>query len=157
MSRSVIETVLGGFVLLGAVIFLIFSYGKGDAGTVSGYKISANFAKIGGLKAGDPVQISGVKIGQIASVDLDPKTYLAKVTMEIDNAVKVPDDSAATISSQSLLGGMAMGIEPGGSDVMLEQGGGDPIYPSSTKSGRIAREVYFLDAGQGQKRRHFPT
>ncbi len=123
MSRSVIETVLGGFVLLGAVIFLIFSYGKGDAGTVSGYKISANFAKIGGLKAGDPVQISGVKIGQIASVDLDPKTYLAKVTMEIDNAVKVPDDSAATISSQSLLGGMVMGIEPGGSDVMLAQGG----------------------------------
>lgn len=123
MSRSVIETVLGGFVLLGALIFLVFSYGKGDAGAVSGYKISANFSKIGGLKAGDPVQVSGVKIGQVASVSLDPKTYLAKVTMEIDNTVKVPDDSAATISSQSLLGGLAMGIEPGGSETMLAAGG----------------------------------
>lgn len=123
MSRSVIETVLGGLVLIGAVIFLVFSYSKGDAGEVSGYQISANFSKIGGLKSGDPVQISGVKIGQVANVILDPKTYLAKVTMEIDSDVKVPDDSAATISSQSLLGGMVMGIEPGGSEDMLKSGG----------------------------------
>jgi phospholipid/cholesterol/gamma-HCH transport system substrate-binding protein len=123
MSRSVIETVLGGLVLLGALVFLIFSYSKGDAGTVSGYQISANFSKIGGLKIGDPVQISGVKIGQVAAVALDPKTYLAKVTMEVEDDVKVPDDSAAIISSQGLLGGMYMGIEPGGSEVMLAAGG----------------------------------
>lgn len=123
MSRSVIETVLGGFVLIGALIFLAFSYSKGDAGAVSGYKISANFSKIGGLKSGDPVQISGVKIGQIANVTLDPTTYLAKVTMEIDSHVQVPDDSAATINSQSLLGGLALGIEPGGSEEMLKEGG----------------------------------
>jgi hypothetical protein len=30
MSRSVIETVLGGLVLIGALIFLGFSYTKGD-------------------------------------------------------------------------------------------------------------------------------
>ncbi len=123
MSRSVIETVLGGFVLLGALVFLVFSYSKGDAGQVSGYKISANFSKIGGLKIGDPVQISGVKVGQVASVELDPKTYLAKVTMEIEDDIKVPDDSAAAISSASLLGGLYMGIEPGGSADMLKAGG----------------------------------
>jgi len=123
MSRSVIETVLGGFVLVGALVFLVFSYSKGDAGQVSGYQLSANFSKIGGLKVGDPVQISGVKVGQVANVALDPKTYLAKVTMEIEDTVKVPDDSAATISSQSLLGGMYLGIEPGGSEDMLSSGG----------------------------------
>lgn len=123
MSRSVIETVLGGFVLLGALIFLVFSYSKGDAGSVSGYQISANFSKIGGLKVGDPVQISGVKVGQVAAVALDPTSYLAKVTMEIDEHIKVPDDSAATISSQGLLGGLYMGIEPGGSEDMLTSGG----------------------------------
>lgn len=123
MSRSVIETVLGGFVLIGALVFLVFSYSKGDAGTVTGYQISANFSKIGGLKVGDTVQISGVKIGQVANVTLDPKTYLAKVTLEIDNNIQVPDDSAATINSQSLLGGMTLGIEPGGSEDMLKQGG----------------------------------
>jgi phospholipid/cholesterol/gamma-HCH transport system substrate-binding protein len=43
--------------------------------------------------------------------------------MEIDNTVKVPDDSAAAISSMSLLGGMVLGIEPGGSEDMLQSGG----------------------------------
>lgn len=123
MSRSVIETVLGGFVLIGALVFLIFSYTKGDAGAVSGYLVSANFSKIGGLKSGDPVLVSGVKVGQVANVTLDPKTYLAKVTMEIDSHIQVPDDSAATINSQSLLGGLALGIEPGGSEEMLKDGG----------------------------------
>lgn len=123
MSRSVIETVLGGLVLIGALVFFIFSYSKGDAGSVSGYQISANFSKIGGLKSGDPVQISGVKVGQIASVGLDPQTYLAKVTMEIDTHIQVPDDSAATINSQSLLGGLALSIEPGGSEDMVKAGG----------------------------------
>ena len=123
MSRSVIETVLGGFVLLGAFVFLIFSYSKGDAGQVTGYQISANFSKIGGLKIGDPVQISGVKIGQVANVTLDPKTYLAKVTMEIEDDISVPDDSAAAISSAGLLGGLYLGIEPGGSEDMLKSGG----------------------------------
>lgn len=123
MSRSVIETAIGGFVLLGALIFLVFSYSKGDAGKVDGYQISANFSKIGGLKEGDPVQVSGVKVGQVANVELDPKTYLAKVTMDIKDDILIPDDSAAIISSQSLLGGLYMGIQPGGSDTMLKSGG----------------------------------
>lgn len=123
MSRSVIETVLGGLVLIGALVFFVFSYAKGDAGAVSGYQISANFSKIGGLKTGDAVQISGVKVGQVASVTLDPTTYLAKVTMELDDQIKIPDDSAATINSQSLLGGMSLNIEPGGSEEILKSGG----------------------------------
>ena len=123
MSRSVIETVLGGFVLIGALVFLVFSYTKGDAGSVSGYEVFASFEKTGGIKTGDPVQISGVKVGQISSIVLDPKTYLAKVIMEIDNNVHIPDDSAATINSQSLLGGMVLNIVVGGSEDMIKSGG----------------------------------
>ena len=123
MSRSVIETVLGAIVLIGAFVFLVFSYSKGDAGEVTGYRISADFSGIGGLKVGDDVQISGVKIGQVAGIMLDPQSYLARVTMEVDNDVKLPDDSSATISSQSLLGGKYMSLEPGASEDMLADGG----------------------------------
>lgn len=123
MSRSVIETVLGAIVLVGAFVFLVFSYSKGDAGEVTGYSITADFSGIGGLKIGDDVQISGVKIGQVAGIMLDPESYLARVTMEIDNDVKLPDDSSATISSQSLLGGRYMALEPGASEDMLGDGG----------------------------------
>ena len=116
MSRSVVETVIGAIVLIGAFVFLVFSYSKGDAGKVSGYNIYANFSGIGGLKVGDAVEVSGVKIGQVAEIALDPKTYLAKVTMEIDDNVKLPKDTAAMISSQSLLGGRFMSLEPGGEE-----------------------------------------
>ena len=123
MSRSVIETVLGAIVLIGAFVFLVFSYSKGDAGEVTGYRITADFSGIGGLKIGDDVQISGVKIGQVAGIMLDPQSYLARVTMEIDNNIKLPDDSSATISSQSLLGGKYMALEPGASEDILKDGG----------------------------------
>ncbi len=133
MSRSIVETVLGAFVLIGALIFLVFSYSEGDAGTVSGYRISANFSGIGGLKVGDEVQVSGVKVGQVARIELDPKQYLARVTMEIDDNVELPDDTVALISSQSLLGGKYMSLEPGGSPDMLE-GGSEILYTQAPQN-----------------------
>lgn len=123
MSRSVIETVLGALVLIGAAIFLVFSYSKGDAGTVSGYSVFAKFASIGGLKEGDEVQMSGVKVGQVAKVELDPQSYLATVTLEVDDHIKLPEDTTALISSQSLLGGKYLALEPGGAEDVIPAGG----------------------------------
>lgn len=123
MSRSVVETVLGALVLLGALVFLIFSYSTADQGNVSGYRVSADFSNIGGLKIGDDVQVSGVKVGQVSGIELDPKTYLANVTMEVRDNVALPDDTTALISSQSLLGGKYLSLEPGGSEDFLKDGG----------------------------------
>lgn len=123
MKRSVVETVLGAVVLLVALVFLAFSYKTANVGSASGYAVSANFSGIGGLKVGDDVQISGVKVGQVDKVELDPKTYLARVTLDIDPSIKLPDDTAAIISSQSLLGGRYLSLEPGGSDDAIPAGG----------------------------------
>lgn len=123
MKRSVVETVLGAVVLLAAFVFLAFSYKVANVGTEGGYVVSANFSNIGGLKVGDEVQISGVKVGQVGRVELDPKTYLARVTLDIDSSVHLPEDTAAIISSQSLLGGKYLGLEPGGSEEMIPSGG----------------------------------
>ena len=123
MSRNVVETIIGGIVLAVAVIFLVFSYNTAEVGDVDGYKISAEFSGIGGLKPGDAVQISGVNIGKVSDVTLNAEAYVAVVTMDIQNAIKIPSDSTAMISSESLLGGKYLQIEPGGSDEMLENGG----------------------------------
>ncbi len=123
MKRSVVETVLGGVVLIIALVFLVFSYSTANVGDLSGYEVSANFSGIGGLKVGDSVQISGVKVGQVLRVTLDPKTYLAKVTMDVDSSVKLPTDTAALISSESLLGGRYMSLEPGMEEEMIPAGG----------------------------------
>ena len=122
MKRSIIETILGAVVLLAAFFFLFFSYGAANVQSVSGYNISANFSGIGGLAVGDDVRVSGVKVGTVQSVDLDPATYLARVSMSIDPDIELPRDTAALISSESLLGGKYMALEPGADDEMLKEG-----------------------------------
>lgn len=116
MKRSVVETVLGAVVLLGAIIFLATSYKTANVGDVGGYKVTADFSGIGGLKIGDEVQISGVKVGQVVGIALDPASFLARVTLDVESAVKLPADTAAIISSQSLLGGRYLSLEPGGAE-----------------------------------------
>jgi phospholipid/cholesterol/gamma-HCH transport system substrate-binding protein len=123
MKRSVIETVLGAVVLVLAGFFLAFSYKTADVRKVSGYEITASFSGTGGLAVGNDVRISGVRIGSVTNLTLDQKNYLARVTMSIDPSVKLPDDTAAIISSDSLLGGRYLELQPGASDDMLKPGG----------------------------------
>lgn len=123
MKRNVIETVLGAVVLGVACLFLAFSYSSASLGSTDGYEIRARFSGIGGLGIGDKVVISGVKVGQVSRIELDSETYLADVFLDIANQYELPDDTAAFISSESLLGGLYMQLEPGASEDMLEHGG----------------------------------
>lgn len=123
MKRSTIETVLGAVVLFIAGFFLVFSYKTADVGAVDGYALTADFSETGGLSVGDNVVIGGVKIGSVTAVTLNPEDYQATVHMSIDPKIKIPDDTAAAISSASLLGGKYLSLEPGGSEDMLPPGG----------------------------------
>lgn len=122
MKHSMIETILGAIVLLIAAVFLLFSYRTSNVGAVSGYTVTANFSGVGGLRAGDDARISGVKIGSVSSVDLDPETFLARVSISVDPSIQLPDDTAAAISSESLMGGLYLSLEPGASEEFLEDG-----------------------------------
>lgn len=123
MKRNVIETVLGAVVLGVAFLFLAFSYSSANIGSPDGYELSARFSSIGGLSVGDKVVISGVKVGTVSRVSLDKENFLADVFMDIDPSIKLPDDTAAFISSESLLGGLYLQLEPGASEDMLDEGG----------------------------------
>lgn len=123
MKKSVIETVLGAIVIVVAVIFLTFSYSSASVGGGDGYEVNARFSSIGGLNIGDKVVISGVTVGDVSDITLDKKTFLAIVTMDVESGVQLPDDTAAFISSESLLGGLYLQLEPGASEDMIEEGG----------------------------------
>lgn len=123
MKRNMVETLLGALVITVAVVFFTYSYNKADVGKGSGgYEVVAHFSGIGGLAVGDSVQISGVKIGSVSNVELDPENYLAKVYILVDSAIKLPLDTAALISSESLLGGRYLELQPGADEEMLEDG-----------------------------------
>lgn len=122
MKRSIVETLIGAAVIAVAVYFFAFSYSTADVGSVDGYDLNAEFTTVGALKIGDAVKVGGVKVGTVKSLDLSPETYLARVTLSVDNAIKLPYDTAATISSESLLGGAALSLEPGADEEVLEAG-----------------------------------
>ena len=126
MKRNMIETILGAFVLVLAVVFLVYGTGKAEIGTVAGgYVVTAQFSEIGTLSEGDDVKISGVKIGTVKNISLDPVIYNADVTLAIAPGVKLPYDTAARISSEGLLGGTYLALDPGADEEML--GNGDRI------------------------------
>jgi phospholipid/cholesterol/gamma-HCH transport system substrate-binding protein len=131
MSRNVIETVMGAVVLAVAVLFLGFAYSSADLGAVAGYPLRAKFDSADGIAIGGDVLLAGVKVGSITGVQLDPKTYLAELTLAIDPAIELPADTVAVVASAGLLGGNVLSLSPGGDPAMLKPG--DTIqYTQST-------------------------
>ncbi len=123
MHRNLIETVMGGVVLVVALFFLAFAYSSADLNRVEGYEVTARFPSVEGLTVGSDVRISGVKVGSVVDHELDPLTFLAEVRMSIDDSIELPIDTAAVIASESLLGGKFMRLEPGGDDQLIGPGG----------------------------------
>lgn len=122
MQRNAIEPILGALVLAAAIAFLFFAYKTAGQRSFSGYTLTARFSSIDGLQTGGDVRISGVKVGQVTDISIDPETYLALVKFTVAPEVKVPVDSVAAISTEGLLGGKYVGLEPGASDDMLKPG-----------------------------------
>lgn len=112
--------------MIGALVFLIYSYStahEGEGGVMDGaYRLTAMFDNTGGLKTGDDVRVSGVKVGAIDGIKLDPKLYRAEVTFTVSDTVKLAKDSSAKISSESLLGGRYLEVQPGGDENDLIDG-----------------------------------
>ncbi|MDG1021985.1 MAG: outer membrane lipid asymmetry maintenance protein MlaD [Emcibacteraceae bacterium] len=122
MRNSVVETMMGAVVLLITVWFLYFAFSNAGVGSTYDATYYANFDKIDGLITGGEVKISGIKVGTIVGSELDKRTYEAVVEMNIDSSIDLPEDTFAKITSEGLLGGNYLVLDPGGSDVMLENG-----------------------------------
>ena len=127
MGRSVFETILGAVVILVAALFLHFAYNHSDVQPVTGYTVIANFPMVDGLKDGLDVRINGVKIGTVNDMQLitkpGPNQFLVKVSLTVDQNIKLPDDTMAMIATESLLGGKYMSLEPGIDDEMIATDG----------------------------------
>lgn len=124
MRDNWIEPLVGAVVLLGAGVFLAYLLVAGDAGpTPDGYRLVARFGQAGGLREGDDVRVAGVRVGRVERISLQPDTYLAVAELEISPQTKLPADSSARVTSDGLLGGAHVAIEPGAETAMLKPGG----------------------------------
>lgn len=127
MNRQVKFEIGVGILVLITIISLFFIAMKVSNFTAlqerPTYQVTALFENIGGLKKRAPVKLSGVVIGRISSISIDPVTYKAKVLMEIDQDYNnLPLDTSAAILTSGLLGDQYVGVTPGADDAYLANG-----------------------------------
>jgi len=112
MRRNLIETALGVVVLAAATLFLIITLKTVGNGGGAVYQMIAEFNRIGSLKIGNDVRVSGVPVGEVVSVDLDENTFKAKIKFDVFSAYKFPVDTVAVVGSEGLLGGNFIELIP---------------------------------------------
>jgi phospholipid/cholesterol/gamma-HCH transport system substrate-binding protein len=125
MPRSPVRDFLVGlFVLagLGAIAYLSLSVGglswHGRDGRL---KLYAVFDQTGGLKERAPVVIAGVKVGQVTTVALDENTR-ARVELDLDQSLRLPVDTSASIMTAGILGDRYVSLQVGGEEDFLRPG-----------------------------------
>jgi phospholipid/cholesterol/gamma-HCH transport system substrate-binding protein len=151
MTGNLIETVMGGVVLVVAAFFLFFAYNTSQVRAVQGYQLTAQFDRVEGIRDGSDVRIAGVKVGSIVSETLDPKTFLADVRMSIDPVYKLPDDTVAEILSAGLLGDKFMALVPGGSEQTIPPGGRIKFTQSPISLENLIGQMIFSQPGAQKK------
>lgn len=119
MKHNIIETVMGFVVLLIAGFFLVFAYTGSQYKSDGGYDLTARFSRIDGVQTGSDIRLSGVKVGIVSDISIDPHTYLAIVKLNVSPDVKLPKDTSAEIVTDGLLGSKYIALVPGGDEQYL--------------------------------------
>ena len=149
-----VELASGIFLLLGIASLIWLATRATDYGQDIGkdtYSISARFTNIADLRNRAPVKIGGVTIGQVESIELDPLSFEAVVTMSISQRFnEIPSDTGASILTSGVLGDRYVGLEPGGAPDMLADG--DQLF--ITQSALVLEQVigkYLFNAGNKEE------
>jgi phospholipid/cholesterol/gamma-HCH transport system substrate-binding protein len=153
MTTRMMEIWVGVFVAAGlASLFMLAMRVSNLSGLDSeeGYKITASFENIGGLKVRSPVSASGVRVGQVADIRYDSGTYRAEVVLQIDPRYnQFPTDTSASIFTAGLLGEQYISLAPGAEEEMLKEGDNIMLTESAIVLERlIGQFLYSKAAGE---------
>jgi phospholipid/cholesterol/gamma-HCH transport system substrate-binding protein len=119
------ETAVGVFVLVGllCVGYLTIKLGRMEILSDEGYRVVARFSSVAGLRVGADVEIAGVPVGKVASIELAKDSAAALVVLRLRPDLRLAEDSIAAIKTSGLIGDKYVNLSPGGSPDMIAQGG----------------------------------
>ena len=157
--HGIAEILTGAAVLIVAAGFLAYAVAHSGQSAMAGYTLYARFDHIDGLGVGADVRLAGVKVGSVTEEKLDPRSFQAVVTLTVRDDLQLPKDSAAIVTSESLLGGKYLSLQPGGDETMLRPGQAITITQSSVSIEELLGKFIFSvtslqkspsgEAGQG--------
>ncbi|WP_188195074.1 MCE family protein [Nonomuraea sp. SYSU D8015] len=122
------------FVGLTVSLIVLISVQIERIGAGGGYRLVATFDDVSGLTEGDQVKIAGAPVGQVSAISVVDGR--AEVTMEVQDAVRVPADTEAAIRWRNAVGQRVVYLLPGTAPDRLPPGG------------RIARTSSVVDIGE---------
>ena len=108
--------IVGAFIFIGLLIFVIavFTLGGKSKAFAKTLSVKAVFEDVSGLKVGDNVWLSGVKIGTVKKIEFNDKAQV-EVLMNIDKHAQhlIKENAKAKISSEGFIGNKIVMIIPG--------------------------------------------
>ena len=152
MNRRFAETAVGAVVIAIAVWFLAFAYNSSEFRPVKGYALSAKFNSVGGLAPGNDVRIGGVKVGSVLDQRIDANDFRAVIVFTVRSDLKLPEDTVAAITSDGLLGGKYLRLEPGRASAMLAAGATlKNTRDALSLEDMLGRAIFLLGEGDKEK------
>jgi phospholipid/cholesterol/gamma-HCH transport system substrate-binding protein len=84
-------------------------------------EVPVHFSDVSTLTVGDPVHISGVRVGRVANAELEEEGRVL-VTLEVGSLYRPRVDAKVSIKSLDFLGAKFVGYSPGRSEAFLPEG-----------------------------------
>jgi phospholipid/cholesterol/gamma-HCH transport system substrate-binding protein len=110
-SSNPTRTGIFGIAIVACLVLVSFGYTKLPFWP-QGKDYQAYFTDAGGISPGNDVAVSGIKVGQVSSVELAGDA--AKVTFTVQRDIKVGDQSLVAIKTDTVLGQKSLAVTPGG-------------------------------------------
>lgn len=119
-ESKILELKVGITILVGLILLMLsIVWIKGITFKPNTYNVTILFSNTAGLQAGDPVNISGMKVGKV--IDLDLIGDSVEVTVSISNSVVLKSNASAVISSVDFFGAKKIEIVPGTGDQLFDR------------------------------------
>ncbi len=116
------EARVGVFTLITLVVigFITLMVGSRSFIAGGGYDVHVILDNAIGVRAKTPVEIAGIKVGQVKDIELE-QSRMAKVTLTIDDDVILPVDSKVMVRAKGFLGEIVIELVPGtGSEIISD-------------------------------------
>jgi phospholipid/cholesterol/gamma-HCH transport system substrate-binding protein len=153
MDRTMLDLWVGIFVAIGIAALMVLALKVGNASTTFNvgetYRVSGDFDNIGGLKVRAPVKSAGVVVGRVDQITFDNERFRARVVMNIDQRYQFPKDTSASILTSGLLGEQYVGLEAGGDNENVKDGGSFKLTQSAVVLEKLIGQFLYSKAAEG--------
>jgi len=122
-KRLSLEFKVGLFTIIALLLLFVFIFTQTKKGQWRGYEIGVTFDYIGGLDIGAPVRLSGVRVGEVRSIEIlsEPRPKVL-IKLRLKRDVKIGKNSRITIKTLGIIGEKYVEILPSSEKEYINKG-----------------------------------